>query len=241
MEIYDLCLNGFESVVQVIIERKKMKTYRLKVYPDGTVKISVPKRTSSKWVFQYIESKREWIFGKLHEFEQKRKDAAVIEMRNGASIRFFGEHLILFIYENSKQSVYKDGYALYINTPCATDEEKIRKQFTGWWKSESLKCLNTLVDKFYPIIEIYGVPRPTISVRKMKTLWGSCSINKGKITFNQELTRAKPEVIEYIVLHEMVHFIQPNHSKSFYDFLCTYMPDWKERKKALNEEYALSL
>ena len=236
METYDLVLGGLESVVQVNIERKKMKTCRLKVYPDGAVRISVPKRTSSEWVFSYIESKRQWIFDKLREFELKRKDVVVREVRNGASVRFLGEYLVIFVSENNKQSVRRDGYALYINTPFIEDDEQIRRQFDKWWKKESLMYLEALVDKFYPIIEIFGVSRPRISVRKMKTLWGSCSVSKGKVTFNRELTQAKPEVIEYIVLHELVHFLQPNHSKYFYDFLGTYMPDWKERKKALNKE-----
>jgi len=239
VETYDLILDDFQSVVQVVIERKKMKTCRLKVYPDGTVKISVPKRTSSKWVFEYLESKSQWISERIQEFEQKRKDAVVVEIRNGASLRFLGEYLVVLISKSNKQSVLKDGYALYINTPCVTDDEKIRKQFDKWWKSESLKYLNALVDKFYPVVETHGVSRPKISLRKMKTLWGSCSVGKGKITFNHELTQAKPDFIEYIVLHELVHFIHPNHSKKFYAFLSKYMPDWKERKKALNKDVSL--
>ena len=99
--------------------------------------------------------------------------------------------------------------------------------------------LNDVVDRFYPIIEVFGVARPAVALRKMKTLWGSCSVNKGKVTFNRELTKAKPEMIEYIVLHELVHFLQPDHSKSFYDIMSTYMPDWKERKKALNRDVTL--
>ena len=70
----------------------------------------------------------------------------------------------------------------------------------------------------------------------MKTLWGSCSVNRNKVTFNQYLTKAKPACIEYVVLHELVHFLYPNHSKKFYDFLSIYMPDWKERKKVLDTE-----
>ena len=239
METYDLVLDDLETTVQVVIERKKMKTCRLKVYPDGAVKISIPKKTSFKWVCGYVESKKLWILEKLQEFEKRKNDAVVREVRNGASIRFLGEYLIVLISECTKQSVQRDGYVLYINTPCAEDDEKIRRQFDKWWKSESLKYLNTLVDKFYPVIELFGIPRPEISVRKMKTLWGSCSISKRKVTFNIELTQAKPEVIEYIVLHELVHFIQPDHSKLFYDFLSTYMPDWKERKKTLNKDVAL--
>ena len=79
-------------------------------------------------------------------------------------------------------------------------------------------------------------PLPKVQVRKMKTLLGSCSLNRDAITFNQYLIKAKPACIDYVVLHELVHFIYPNHSKQFYDFLSIYMPDWKERKKVLDQD-----
>ena len=241
METYTLILDGPDSVVQVIIERKKMKTCRLKVYPNGAVKISVPKKTSIKWIHDYLNSKSRWVAGKIAEFERRKKQAVATEVRNGASVCFLGEYLVLFISESCKQSVQRDGYALNIATPFAEDDEAVRKQFDKWWKKESLDYLNKLVDKFFPIIEVFGVARPGITVRKMKTLWGSCSVGKGKVTFNQELLKAKPEAIEYIVLHELVHFLHPNHSKQFYEFLGTYMPDWKERKKALRQDVMLGL
>ena len=90
--------------------------------------------------------------------------------------------------------------------------------------------------EYYPIIKKYDKDLPKIQVRKMKTLWGSCSVNRGVITFNQYLLKAKPACIDYVVLHELVHFIYPNHSKQFYDFLSIYMPDWKERKKVLDQD-----
>ena len=238
VEVYDLILDG-SVVVQVKIERKKMKTFRLKVYPDGAVKMSVPRRASSEWIHNFLESKSRWISEKLQEFDDRKERIVKTEIRNGASVRFLGEYLILFISGGSKQSALKDGYALYITTPDVNNQEVILKQFEKWWKKESLKYLNAQIDRFYPIIEQHKVPRPEISVRKMKTLWGSCSVSKGKITFNQELIKARPELIDYIVLHELVHFIHPNHSRHYYDFLSTCMPDWKERKKALNKDIAL--
>ena len=64
--------------------------------------------------------------------------------------------------------------------------------------------------------------------------WGSCSVSRNVVTFNQYLMKAKPACIDYVVLHELVHLIYPNHSKRFYDFLSIHMPDWKERKRMLD-------
>ncbi len=92
------------------------------------------------------------------------------------------------------------------------------------------------MDKLFPIIEKYKLSKPKITLRKMKTLWGSCSPDRGIITFNQYLTKAKPACIEYVVLHELVHFLYPNHSKQFYNFLSSHMPDWKDRKQILDQD-----
>jgi len=86
-----------------------------------------------------------------------------------------------------------------------------------------------------PIIEKYKLPKPKIALRKMKTLWGSCSPGRGIVTFNQYLTKAKPACIEYVVLHELVHFLYPNHSRQFYNFLSSHMPDWKDRERILDQ------
>ena len=86
------------------------------------------------------------------------------------------------------------------------------------------------------LIEKYGIPMPKISVRKMKTLWGSCSVNRGAVTLNFYLIKARMPYIDYVVLHELTHFLYPNHSKQFYMFLSNYMPDWKERKKVLDQD-----
>ena len=70
----------------------------------------------------------------------------------------------------------------------------------------------------------------------MKTLWGSCSVNRGIITLNFYLIKAGIPYIDYVVLHELTHFLYPNHSKQFYMFLSNYMPDWKERKQVLDQD-----
>jgi len=236
METYDLLLSDSKTAVLVIIERKDMKTCRLKVFPDKAIKFSVPKATPSDWISKYLDSKTRWISEKLNTFEQTRGYAATTDIRNAGSIRFLGEDLMFAISESKKPSVLIEGKSLRILTPNINDQDSIKKQFEKWWRTESLKHLNAHLDKLYPIVEKYKISRPKAVLRKMKTLWGSCSANRGVITFNQYLTKAKPALIEYVVLHELVHFLYPNHSKQFYSFLSNYMPDWEVRKRILDQD-----
>ena len=91
-----------------------------------------------------------------------------------------------------------------------------------------------ILDEVYPAFIPYGIARPKLRIRTMKSCWGSCLVNKGIITLNRKLLMKPRECIEYVVVHELCHFIHPNHSKEFYKFMEQFMPDWKERKGRLN-------
>ena len=91
-----------------------------------------------------------------------------------------------------------------------------------------------ILDEVYPAFIPYGIARPKLRVRTMKSCWGSCLVNKGIITLNRKLLMKPRECIEYVVVHELCHFVHTNHSKEFYKFMEQFMPDWKERKGRLN-------
>ncbi|MDR0991357.1 MAG: M48 family metallopeptidase [Ruminococcus sp.] len=102
---------------------------------------------------------------------------------------------------------------------------------------ECERILTEIVRDTYPLFIKYGVPFPKLKFRDMKSRWGSCEPRRGVITLNKRLLEVPRECAEYVVMHEFAHFIHLNHSKQFYDFLGTLMPDWKERKKLLRESY----
>jgi predicted metal-dependent hydrolase len=92
-----------------------------------------------------------------------------------------------------------------------------------------------LIKETYARFQKYGVPYPQLKIRNMSSRWGSCQPQKGIITLNRQLLKYPRECIEYVVVHEFTHFIHPNHSKQFWDFVTMMMPDWKERKAKLNQ------
>lgn len=109
---------------------------------------------------------------------------------------------------------------------CEKAYEKALKQFTA-------EVLTEICREVYPLFEPYGVPWPEISLRHMKTRWGSCRPTKRAITLNTALIAAPREAVEYIVVHEFAHFLHADHSVRFYDAVARVMPDWKARKKLL--------
>ncbi len=122
------------------------------------------------------------------------------------------------------------------------DEELAQKVFSKWWRITAADIYQQIVDELYDsIFKKYDVAKPVVSIKKMKTLWGSCTPTKSKITLNEYLLKADIRCIQYVVLHELTHLLYPNHSSEFYDFLTVQMPDWKERKKRLDTEVVQSL
>ena len=92
------------------------------------------------------------------------------------------------------------------------------------------------LDKFYPKFSKYKIKMPAVSLRNMKTRWGSCTPGKGTIRFSLLLTDKPQECVEYVVVHELAHLVHCNHSKAFWAVVEEILPDWKERKKRLNEK-----
>ena len=104
--------------------------------------------------------------------------------------------------------------------------------FNKFLKEELQKTVNSFAFKY---LKILNLNLKTIEYRSMKSRWGTCIPTKKKIIFNTKLVHCPVEAIEYVVLHEIVHLIHPNHSKAFYETVEKYMPDWKMKKKILQD------
>lgn len=110
---------------------------------------------------------------------------------------------------------------------------KERKQY--YTENEVKELILVLCDKAYPHYQRRGVSYPEIKFRKMVSRWGSCHSQKGLLTFNTNLMYAPKECIEYVIYHEFTHFLQPNHSRRFYDELAKVCPIWKDSRKKLKD------
>ena len=212
MEKVSIILPTSQKTVEVNLDRKTMKTCRLKVYPTQEIVLSIPQTVPIDWAEEFLTDKSSWIES------------------------MFGEDMLFVLTECDKEQVYSEGKRIYICCHDPDDQEKVWKLFESWWRKQAKAILQKRAEHWYPIIEKYGVAMPKVTVRKMKTLWGSCSVNRGAITFNFYLIKARMPYIDYVILHELTHFLYPNHSKQFYMFLSNYMPDWKERKQVLDQD-----
>ncbi len=236
MNIKKLCLTRPSSAVEVIIERKSVKKIRLKVFPSGIVKLSAPLGVPDAWIDDYLKSKVPWIEKSLHYFESARANEIETRIRSGVSTHILGRQIRIIVDEARFYRVEQQGGHIYIQSPAAGDNKALQRQLERWWQKQSKSYFLIVMDRLYPIIARHGIDKPVLQVRKMKTLWGSCSGKHGKINLNYYLYKAPPPCIDYVVLHELTHLLYPKHNRDFYDFLTVHMPDWKERKRILDHE-----
>ena len=107
-------------------------------------------------------------------------------------------------------------------------------------RRECRALLEEAVDRVYPLVAGTGVSRPEVKLRKMRSQWGNCHWRQGYITLNTALAHCPEPLRDYVALHELVHFLHPNHGPGFYAAMDARMPDWRSRRKEL-QRYGAAL
>ena len=154
---------------------------------------------------------------------------------SGETFYIQGRALRLKVTQAARDKVYSDGVYLFLDVKEQQDIAKKERMVKRFLDKQCKAVFGEIVAELYPVFQKYGVAPPTLRIRNMDTRWGSCLPGKGIITLNKRLLEAPRNCIEYVILHELVHFIHPNHSRQFWDFVAMMMPDWKERKEELEK------
>lgn len=236
---HTLLISGKPKEIEVLF--KDIKSVRLKIFPNGRICLSVPIGTPDTWIVDFLQSKLPWIEEKSKAFEETKSIEKEEHICSGGSIRILGRQYIIKLEEAKQKRIFIEDDKLFLQTTCLGNQDDIDSQFNNWWQKTAKAYFVSVVNAMYPIIKKHGVDMPDVYVKKMTTLWGSCSRASRKISLNFYLYKAPMPCIEYVILHELAHFLYPKHNRDFYDFLTIYMPDWKERKNILDYEIVLGI
>jgi len=216
--------------------RKKVKNINLRIKSDLSISVSANKRISDEEVEKFLRTKADWIIKAVSYYEQKdRADIQELALVDGERVRLLGKELTIRLLGTNENKIELKNEIIYIMVKDINNAKKIKALWEKWYTDYTWNVIEQVVDRIVPIFKKYGIPRPQVKLRTMKTRWGSCSIHNGCITLNKLLIQVPIECVEYVVVHEFTHFIHPNHSKKFYDFLSVIMPDYKERTKLLKK------
>lgn len=218
------------------LERKRVKNINLRIRSDETLFVSASPVVAVNTIDDFILSKSDFILKSLNRFSEKRRwEIDNKKYVSGESFYLLGKQMRLIVKQAEQNHVEEDG--IYITLSCKrSDDYLLKKRLIE--KFFCLRCyeeFNKIIERCYPLFKKYKVPYPNLKIRRMKTRWGSCIPSKKQITLNENLIHFSARCIESVVIHEFCHFRYPNHSKEFYNFMTILMPDWKERKKELDE------
>lgn len=217
----------------------------LSLTPEHTLKIRAPKRTSHQYIITILEKHGDWIVQQINRQHVKQEQSHYLQFIQSESHLFLGQSYTLDIIESSllKPNIEIVDQTLKItirqNTP-----QKIAYLLNSWYRFQAIDLFSKRLLLIQPSISWINWEKqpPLLRIKKMTSRWGSYIHRKPRIiTLNQHLVKAPLNCIDYVIIHELCHEIEPNHSKNFYTLLSQIMPDWKIWQSQLQQKSALLL
>jgi predicted metal-dependent hydrolase len=211
---------------------KNIKNVHLSVYPpNGRVRIAAPTRMSPDTVRVFAISKLNWIRQQQKKILAQERETPR-EYLNRESHYLWGKRYLLdVVEEDARPEVELMHEIMILSVRPGTDEARRQEIVEEWYRAQLRQAVMPLLAKWEPLI---GVKVERLFVQRMKTKWGSCSPRSGNIRLNTDLAKKPPECLEYILVHEMVHLLEPSHNAHFVSLMESFVPKWQFYREALN-------
>ena len=219
--------------ISIDVVRKDIKNLHLGVYPPkGRVRIASPLKIDDEAVRLFAISKMSWIKKQKLKFEVQERQSQR-RFVSGESHYYNGNRYLLnVIYHNAAPKVEirnKTYIDLYVRVGSTGKQRE--KVLTEWYRKQLKDQVPALINKWQNKI---GVEVNDWGIRKMKTKWGTCTIEKRRIWLNLELVKKSEHCLEYIIVHEMIHLIERKHNDRFVACMDKFIPQWHSYKEELN-------
>jgi predicted metal-dependent hydrolase len=209
-------------IVVLKIEKKNRKSISIKLTEAGEVLVSAPLYISNERIKELIKSKSKWIIEKLDLMENNKAKQGPIE-----SIMFLGRTYKVNIYEAQESGIrvgiFEEELQIKASKELKDKEDYIKEAIAVWFKRQAALIYKEKAEKYSKILNVYP---NKITIKEQKTRWGSCS-SRGNLNFNWKVVMAPTEVVNYLVVHELCHLLQMNHSKDFWDLVEAVLPDYR--------------
>jgi predicted metal-dependent hydrolase len=218
--------------IGVEVVRKDIKNVHLSVHPPtGRVRIAAPERMGLDTVRVFAIAKLPWIKKQQRKLREQERET-VREYIDRESHYVWGKRYLMKVVEGDQPaSVELDHGRMILRVRRGADKAKRRAIVEEWHREQLRKAVPPLIEKWGRLM---GVRVRRFFVQRMKTKWGSCNDRAGSIRLNTDLARKPMECLEYIVVHEMVHLLEPTHNARFMALMDQFMPKWQFHRDVLN-------
>lgn len=218
--------------IAVDVVLKDIKNIHLSVHPpNGRVRISAPSRMKLDTIRVFAVSKLEWIKQQRRKLRAQERETPR-EYLERESHYVWGKRYLLSVAERDQApSLLLQHSRMVLSVRAGTDAAAKEALVALWYREQVRAAASNLIAKWAPIL---GVGVNQIFVQQMKTKWGSCNPRARSIRLNTELAKKPRECLEYIVVHEMVHLLEPTHNARFVALMDQFMPTWQFCRQKLN-------
>ncbi|MGP0068986.1 MAG: M48 family metallopeptidase [Isosphaeraceae bacterium] len=219
-----------DIAVEVVL--KDIKNVHLSVYPpNGRVRISAPLRMNLDTIRVYALSKLGWIKQQQRKLRSQERETPR-EYLDRESHYVWGKRYLLQVIEcDGPPSIELKHTRMVLRLRPRTPEPKKQAVMEEWYRDQVKQAVPPLIARWEPVM---GVKVERFHVQRMKTRWGSCSPETGSIRLNTDLAKKPRECLEYLVVHEMTHLLEPTHNARFIAIMDRLLPQWRFRREQLN-------
>lgn len=206
----------------------------IKVHPDCSVVVAAPEQVTDDAVLAAAKKRQRWIFQKLRDFREQESHVVPRSYISGESHLYLGKRyqLKVLVTKNRPQGVRLTRGQLE-TTVQRKNAEFIRDTLKEWYRDRARHVFDTRLDALLEQA-LWVTEKPSLSIRVMNSQWGSCSPS-GRILLNLNLVKAPRDCIDYVILHELCHIAEHNHSEKFYRLMRQVMPNWEGTKFRLDD------
>lgn len=212
--------------------RKRIKHVHLSVYPPaGRVRISAPESMALDTIRVFAISRLSWIRGQQHKVQAQERESPR-DYIDRESHYLWGQRYLLKIREhNAPPSVDRQHKRLVLSVRPGTSLLRREALLDAWYRNQLRKAVAPVLRKWEAVMNVQS---SRLYVQHMKTRWGSCNPATGAIRLNTDLAKKPPECLEYIVVHELAHLIEPSHNARFVSVMDLFLPQWQLYRDELN-------
>lgn len=217
------------------LRRAEVKRLRIVVDPEGQVAVTAPLHATDAAVVARVSRRGDWIQRQQERFARWRPRTPVRQYLSGETHLFLGEQLRLQIEPALEQSVQRRSNRLVVGLGHAKSRSLARELVNAWYAAQARTLLRERWLIQHDIWARHGAQAVRVIVRPLRNRWGSMT-SAGSLVLNADLVRASPQLIDYVIAHEMAHALYPDHGREWRALLGRVMPDWEERKMKLESQ-----
>lgn len=212
------------------VERKRIKNMYIRVLPDGSVKVTAPRQVSDRIIEEFVSSRRDWILAARKKLESQPLHRSYSYANGERHLLWGKEYTLEVVYTGGKPRASTQGEQIFLEIPRDGDVALKQKLMEELYRRQLKARVPLLMEKYSGIV---GTAPDSWGVKNMKTRWGTCNITDRRIWLNLQLAKYEPECLEYVIVHELVHFYVAGHNAQFYGYMDRFYPNWREIRKKL--------